>query len=200
MSVYDIKPKFQALLRPLCPRLVAAGISANQITLAAAGLSIAHGVALTLQPGRAIWLILLPATLFIRMALNALDGMLAREHSQKSHLGMILNEICDVVSDAALYLPFALVPGLSPHAAVLIAVLSGLTELTGVVALSIGGSRRHDGPMGKSDRALAFGLFAVLLAIGWLPDSGARAYQWIIVVLLVSTVLNRARKALGEAK
>ena len=43
------------------------------------------------------------------MALNAIDGMLAREFGQKSALGGYLNEIGDVVSDAALYAPFALV-------------------------------------------------------------------------------------------
>src|SRR5947207_2460802 len=56
------------------------------------------------------WL-LLAAFLFIRMALNAVDGMLAREHGMKSKLGAILNELGDVVSDAALYLPFALLAG-----------------------------------------------------------------------------------------
>ena len=43
------------------------------------------------------------------MALNAIDGMLAREFNQKSRLGGYLNEITDVVSDAALYLPFAFI-------------------------------------------------------------------------------------------
>ena len=42
------------------------------------------------------------------MALNAIDGMLAREFNQKSRLGGYLNEITDVVSDAALYLPLLL--------------------------------------------------------------------------------------------
>ena len=42
------------------------------------------------------------------MALNAIDGMLAREYGQKSRLGAYLNELGDVVSDAALYAPFAL--------------------------------------------------------------------------------------------
>ena len=44
-------------------------------------------------------LLLLPAVLFLRMALNAIDGMLAREHNQKSALGAILNELGDVFSD-----------------------------------------------------------------------------------------------------
>ncbi|MGH6933227.1 MAG: CDP-alcohol phosphatidyltransferase family protein [Dongiaceae bacterium] len=200
MSVYDIKPKFQTLIRPLCRRFAAAGLTANQVTMAAAALSIAHGLALASQPGNAVWLILLPVTLFIRMALNAIDGMLAREHNQKSRLGAMLNEVCDVVSDAALYLPFALIPGLSPHAAVLIVVLSGLAELTGVVALSIGSSRRYEGPMGKSDRALAFGLFALLLAFDWISGGWAQGYQWIVFALIGCTIVNRARKALDERK
>ena len=44
------------------------------------------------------------------MAFNAIDGMLAREFGQKSRLGAYLNELTDVVSDAALYLPFAWLP------------------------------------------------------------------------------------------
>ena len=56
------------------------------------------------------WLFwLLPIWLFLRMALNAIDGMLAREFQQQSALGGYLNEITDVVADAALYLPFAFV-------------------------------------------------------------------------------------------
>ncbi len=48
------------------------------------------------------------------MAFNAIDGMLAREHNQQSKLGAFLNELTDVVSDAALYLPFALVRAVQP--------------------------------------------------------------------------------------
>jgi len=36
------------------------------------------------------------------MALNAIDGMLAREHHMQSKLGAILNELGDVVSDTVL--------------------------------------------------------------------------------------------------
>ena len=130
------------------------------------------------------------------MALNAIDGMLAREHDQKSRLGAVLNELSDVVSDAALYLPFALVAPLSPIAAVIAVVLAGLTEMTGVVAQTIGSTRRYDGPMGKSDRAFAYGLLAFLLAIGLGGAAWTQLYQWAIVILLAITIWNRARKAL----
>ena len=50
---------------------------------------------------------------------TATDGqsglLLAREHGQKSPLGGILNELSDVISDAALYLPFGLIAGKHRH-------------------------------------------------------------------------------------
>ena len=111
------------------------------------------------------------------MALNAVDGMLAREHGMKSRLGAMLNELGDVVSDTALYLPLALVPGIRPATVVAPVVLAGLAEMAGVVGVQIGASRRYDGPVGKSDRALAFG--ALCLALGL----GAPAGRWLDVLL-----------------
>jgi CDP-diacylglycerol--glycerol-3-phosphate 3-phosphatidyltransferase len=197
-TIYDLKPRFQALLRPLCIRLAAAGITANQVTMFACAWSVGHGLLLALWPGHRLWLLLLPVTLFARMALNAIDGMLAREHHQKSRLGGLLNELTDVVSDAALYLPFALMPGLSPVAAVIAVVLAGLVETTGLAGMAIGSSRRYDGPMGKSDRAFAYGLLAVALALGFGHSGWGIGYQWIVAALLAATVVNRARKALAE--
>jgi CDP-diacylglycerol--glycerol-3-phosphate 3-phosphatidyltransferase len=195
-SIYDIKPKFQALLRPIKQKLAAAGVTANQVTIAALLLSVGHGLLIAYASMQWLWLLLLPVTLFLRMALNAIDGMLAREHGQKSRLGALLNELSDVASDAALYLPFAVVAPLSATAAVIAVVLAGLTEMTGVVAQTIGSTRRYDGPMGKSDRAFAYGLLAFLLALGLGEASWTHLYQWAIVLLLLVTIWNRARKAL----
>ena len=106
-SVYDLKPAFQRLLRPLVGALAKAGVTANQVTVAALLLSVATGAALLAWPDRRWVLLAVPAVLFVRMALNAVDGMLAREHDQKSRLGAVLNELGDVLSDSALYLPLA---------------------------------------------------------------------------------------------
>ena len=149
-------------------------MTANVVTIAAAVLSLVVGGALALRPASRGALLLLPAALFARMALNAIDGMLAREHGQKSRLGALLNELGDVVSDAALYLPLALVPGFDPRLAVGIVVLAALSEMTGVLGATIGASRRYDGPMGKSDRAFAFGLLALLLGLGVTPG------RWLV--------------------
>lgn len=197
-SIYDLKPRFQALLRPLVKGLARGGVTANQVTLAAAVLSLAAGAMIYLRPAVPRLLLLVPVVLFLRMALNAIDGMLAREHGQRSRLGALLNELGDVVSDAGLYLPFAVVPGLDPRLVVLAVVLALIGELAGVAAIQIGAQRRYDGPMGKSDRAFWFGLLALLLGLGVPPGRWASALLAVVTLLGVVTILNRARRALAE--
>jgi CDP-diacylglycerol--glycerol-3-phosphate 3-phosphatidyltransferase len=199
-SVYDLKPAFQGLLRPLCRGLARVGVTANQVTVAAMLLSLATGATVAWRPGARWPLLLVPAVLFVRMALNAVDGMLAREHGMKSALGGLLNEIGDVVSDAALYLPLARVPGIAPWAIVFAVILAGLTEMTGVVAVAIGASRRYDGPMGKSDRAFVFGVICLALGIGARPGFWTEFVLGAILAALVLTVFNRGRQALREVR
>lgn len=198
-TIYDLKPRFQALLRPVCGALARAGVTANQVTVAAALLSAAGGAAILWLPEARWPLLALPVVLFLRMALNAIDGMLAREHDMKSRLGAVLNELGDVVADAMLYIPLAAVPGV-PGWLVAGLVMAGiLVEMTGVVGIQIGASRRYDGPVGKSDRAFIFGLLAFLLGIG----IGAGVWVDILLGLALAlsgiTVINRARNALAEA-
>ena len=197
-TIYDLKPRFQALLRPLNHALAGAGVSANQVTIAALALSVLGGLALALLPGERWPLLCLPVVLFLRMALNAIDGMLAREHGMATPAGALLNEIGDVLSDTALYLPFALVPGVSPLAVAAVVSLAAASELAGVAGVQIGASRRYDGPMGKSDRAFLFGLAGLLLGLGAVPPAWINALFALACLLLLLTIANRARRALEE--
>lgn len=199
-SVYDLKPRFQAVLRPAVGALARAGVTANQVTVAAAAMSIVAGLALALLAGSRASLLLMPLVLFLRMALNAIDGMLAREHGQKSRVGAILNETGDVVSDAALYL--ALVPALAPFGAgplPIVAFVFGavLTEFVGVLGPSIGAPRAYDGPMGKSDRAAAIGLLAAALAAGVSGGAWIDPVFAALAALTVFTAVRRAHALLG---
>jgi CDP-diacylglycerol---glycerol-3-phosphate 3-phosphatidyltransferase len=198
-SIYDIKPAFQNLLRPITRSLARAGVTANQVTVAAAVLSAAVGACIGLYPTARWPLLVLPGFLFVRMALNAIDGMLAREHNMKSRLGAVLNEVGDVLADTALYLPLALVPDFSALLIVLITLLAIISEMTGVVAVQIGATRRYDGPMGKSDRAFVFGLLALLVGLGVPGGLWLAAVQAAVGALLCLTIYNRARRALAEA-
>lgn len=173
------------------------GITANQVTLTAAAASVALGVLLALDRSPQLFL-LLPFFLFIRMAFNAIDGLLAREHGQQSRLGAILNETTDVVSDAALYLPFALLPGVNAALVVIVVLLAVLSEMTGVLGMTIGGSRRYDGPLGKSDRAFLFGLIGLLIGLGVPIGAYLNGIMTLAALLLLATNIRRARLALAE--
>jgi len=73
-----------------------------------------------------------------------------------------------------------------------------MVEMSGVVAVQIGASRRYDGPMGKSDRALVFGSLALAAGLG-LPLSPWVGWLLAAVLLLsLVTLFNRARRALEE--
>ena len=198
MTIYDLKPAFQNMLRPTCKALANAGVTANQVTVVALLLSIVVGGLFASYPSARWAALLIPVWLFMRMALNAIDGMLAREHNMQSELGGILNELSDVVADAALYLPFALVAGISPALVVVVVILSILTEMAGVVAVQVGASRRYDGPMGKSDRAFVFGLLALLIGLGLDLQWWDNAALAVVATLTALTVINRSSKALQE--
>jgi CDP-diacylglycerol--glycerol-3-phosphate 3-phosphatidyltransferase len=200
MTIYQLKPAFQNLLRPLCRALAARGITANQVTISALLLSMGTGLAIWLSAGARWALALLPIVLFLRMALNAVDGMLAREHDMKTPLGAILNELGDVASDTALYLPLAAVPGHAPSLVILIVVLAVISEMTGVLAVLVGAQRRYDGPMGKSDRAFVFGLLALILATGVPAGLWLNIVLAAVLLLLGLTVFNRAKRSLVEVK
>lgn len=195
-SIYALKGRFQALLRPLVRGLFAAGVTANQVTLVAGLGSLAVAAWVALRGGTQPWVFAaLPLWMFLRMALNAIDGMLAREHGQQSRLGAYLNELCDVVSDSALYLALLAVPGVAPWTLLLFAGLAALTEFAGVLGPSVGAPRRYDGPMGKSDRAFWFGLLGLLIAF----DAAAPLLHGVaalVAVLSAWTVVNRLRQAL----
>ena len=198
VSVYQLKSRFQDLLRPLTRQLAQCGITANQVTVTAMLISALVGVWLVIADNKT-WFWLIPIWLFVRMAMNAIDGMLAREFNQQSALGAYLNELGDLVSDTALFMPFLWIAPFQPHWMGLIIVLALLTEFAGLLGLSVGASRRYDGPMGKSDRALLFGILG-----GWLAADGFLP-QWMIwlqpllIVLLLWTIFNRMRRGLAEA-
>ncbi len=198
MTIYDLKPAFQALLRPTCRTLVRAGVTANQVTIAAMLMSVAVGAVFALNATQTWAALLIPVWLFLRMALNAIDGMMAREHQMQSPLGGFLNELTDVISDAVLYLPFALIAAISAELIVFIVFASLLVEMTGVVAVQVGASRRYDGPMGKSDRAFAFGLLGLLIGLGVPLEPWVNPALTVMAVLAVWTIINRIRSGLRE--
>lgn len=195
ISVYNIKPKFQALLRPILLKLHVWGVSPNGLTLAAIALSLITGL-LFWQYDNPIAYLIVAAALLLRMALNALDGMMARTYKMQSRLGEVLNEAGDVVSDLFIFFPFLKLPFINTYLLFAFIILAVVNEFAGVLGKAMGGERRYEGPMGKSDRALFLGLICIVLYF-W---TAAQPYMNItfglaILLLLISTV-TRLKKSL----
>tara|TARA_X000001036_G_scaffold436754_1_gene480551 strand:- start:2146 stop:2739 length:594 start_codon:yes stop_codon:yes gene_type:complete len=196
ISVYDLKSRFQDLLRPICKGLAERGVTANQVTLTALGLSIFYGALLCFNIS-ALWLAL-PLFLFIRMGLNAIDGMLAREHNMKSKLGMALNELGDVISDTALFIPFIFYAPAAGYAVAAFIFVAALSELCGLLAFMMSGTRRYDGPMGKSDRAAATGILGFIIGLGISLQSTLGIIFIFLTLLCIWSCVNRLSAALKE--
>lgn len=199
-SVYDLKPRFQNLLRPLLRGLVARKITPNMVTVLALIGSVVIGLLVGKHPGSTSWLLLLPIWLFIRMALNAIDGMMAREFNLSSNLGAVLNELGDVLSDICLYLPMAWINERAALGVIFFVTGAIVTEFCGVLGKALGATRHYEGPMGKSDRAFFVGLLAILTF--FFPVI-LNYWGWIFAVgflLTVSTCWNRTAGALKELR
>ena len=161
ISVYNLKPKFQKLLVPLLVLLRKLGISPNHITVFSVFFSIFIAYVLVKAPENNILFLMVSLGLLFRMMLNALDGMMAKKYNLQSKLGEILNEIGDIISDIAIYFPFLYFDDIRFEYVLAFILLSVINEFCGLLAKTISGERRYDGPMGKSDRALFVGLICI---------------------------------------
>lgn len=193
MTIYDLKPKFQDMLRPLVVTLFKSGITPNQITVFTCFLSIAVGLFLYLSENNLF--AILPFFFFFRMALNAIDGMLAKEHNLKTSLGAVLNEVTDVVSDGFLYFAFIKFTFINQKLLLFIIFFAIVTEVTGLSALINNKPRQYAGPMGKSDRAFVFSVLAILISFGVDHQSIYNGILSLVAVLLLMTVANRTMRA-----
>lgn len=200
ISIYQLKPAFQNLLRPLVRGCAAAGITANAVTLTALFISLVLGACLIAwgQAQHSLFL-LLPLWMFVRMAFNAVDGMLAREFGQQSALGAYLNELSDVIADGALYLPFAFVAPFSAWSIAALIWLAALSEMAGALGPLVGAARAYHGPMGKSDRAFVFGALGLLVGVGIALPSWAVVLIYVVCGLMVINIIKRIQAGVQGA-
>lgn len=195
---FDSKVFFQMLFRPAANSMAEVGITANQVTASTIIISIIAGTAGLAWPGlRWPWIAIL-SVLFIRLAFNHIDGMLAREHGMATPLGGILNELSDVISDIVLFLPLAAISDIAPWPVFLAVLFGVLTEMAGVVGLAIGASRREDGPLSKKPRGICFSIIMLAIIISGSPGGWMNIFLIALLPLMVLTIINRVTGAIRE--
>jgi CDP-diacylglycerol---glycerol-3-phosphate 3-phosphatidyltransferase len=197
ISLYSIKPKFQQLLKPLLGFLYKKGVTANMITWCAILLSAATGALMWIHPYGKMFL-LLPLSLLLRMALNALDGMMARTYDMQSKKGEILNELGDVVSDFLMFFPLFKLFSLRMEILIAFLFMSLVNEYAGILGKAIVGIRQYDGPMGKSDRAFVIGFLSLVFYFTTKIESYMDSIFIVITFLLVLSTYFRIKKTLNH--
>jgi CDP-diacylglycerol---glycerol-3-phosphate 3-phosphatidyltransferase len=197
-SLTLLKSLLRRAVRPVAGRLYEAGVTANQVTSTSLVGSVLVGALLCRFADHSSSFAMLPAWLVARTAFAAIDGTLAVEFGQKSRLGGVLNEVGDVVSDIALFLPLAFVPPFSGASIALVVCFAAMSEFVGMAGTMLSGTRRLEGPLGKVDRSIVLALVAIAIAAcGRLPE-GARFVVPALCLGLVVTIWNRLRFALVE--
>ncbi|MBI4337921.1 MAG: CDP-alcohol phosphatidyltransferase family protein [Chloroflexi bacterium] len=193
MGIYGVKPQFQRALRAVERPLVRRHVHPDVLTFSALGLSLVGGLALYGSRWTPWALLAVPAVALLRIALNALDGMVARDLGVARPWGEVLNEVCDRLSDVAFFGGLAQAPEVSTPLAVAVLVFMLLNSFLGVVSKAAGGPRQYGGVMGKADRMLLLALASVVaLALPGRPVfNGLLAF--VLVGLLV-TLCQRMRK------
>ena len=189
-TLYNVKPRFQRMLEPIVDALERRGVSPDAVTWFGFAASVVSGA---LAVGAAQFrpaFLAVPGVLLVRMAANAVDGQLARRVGPTAR-GEVLNEVLDVAGDAAAYLPFALLVEGGAARMVGVVVVFGL--VAEMAAVAGGGPRRNHGPLGKSDRALAFSLLAVLIGSGLASPQLVLGAFGVLVALALATIRNRMR-------
>ena len=200
ISIYEIKPKFQQLLMPIVDWMRKIGMTPNQVTILALVLSILTGIILSIFHDNKWIFILMPIVMFVRMALNAIDGVMAKKYQMKSHLGLLLNELGDVISDLFLFIPFVFIAEDYGIGIMLFISLSIISEMAGVTVQVIGSSRRYDGPMGKSDRAFIVGFISFLIFVHLNIIPYLHFVFYVCSILMLINIYNRITNGLKEVK
>jgi len=139
-SLTPLKSLLRRAVRPVAGRLYEAGVTANQVTSTSLVGSVLVGAPLCRFADHSSSFAILPAWLVARTAFAAIDGTLAVEFGQKSRLGGVLNEVGDVVSDIALFLPLVFVPPFSGASIALVVCFAAMSEFVGMAGTMLSGA------------------------------------------------------------
>lgn len=185
MDLYATKAATLARLGPLIDRLAAAGVSPDQLTLAAIPIAILGGVCLFASTVAPVLLVLVPVFATTRLVLNLLDGAVARRTGRMHPRGELFNEVSDRICDIAFLAPVAFLPGASTTVVLLGVVGAIVASYIGVVAKAAGGERIYRGILSKPGRMVLVSVCSIAYLV-----VGQIAWTAFGAVLLAGTWLT----------
>jgi CDP-diacylglycerol--glycerol-3-phosphate 3-phosphatidyltransferase len=188
MNLYATKGAVNARLVPLVDRLARAGVTPDQVTLAAVPVAVIGGACLLLSTSLPALLLAVPVLVVLRLVLNLIDGNMARRTGKIHPRGELYNEVGDRLADVAFIAPVAFLPGASPQIVLLGVLVGMMASYVGITARAAGGERIYRGILSKPGR------MALLVACSlWAFIAGsADTLAWAAFgpILLAGTMLT----------
>jgi CDP-diacylglycerol--glycerol-3-phosphate 3-phosphatidyltransferase len=188
MNLYATKGAVNTRLVPLVDRLSRAGVTPDQVTLAAVPVALVGGACLLVSTQVPVLLLAVPLLIVIRIVLNLIDGNLARRTGRIHPRGELFNEVGDRLADIAFLAPVAWLPGASASL-VLLGVLGGvLASYVGITSRAAGGERIYRGILSKPGR-----MTLLLVCSLWAFAEGTGSNNaWLVFgpLLLLGTTLT----------
>jgi CDP-diacylglycerol--glycerol-3-phosphate 3-phosphatidyltransferase len=188
MDLYATKAAVNARLVPLVDRLAKAGVTPDQVTVAAIPVAVLSGACLLLSTSLPWLLLLVPLLVLLRIVLNLVDGNMARRTGKIHPRGELYNEVGDRIADIAFLAPVAFLPGALPQIVLLGVLMGVMASYVGITARAAGGERIYRGILSKPGR------MALLVTCSlWAFLAGpADTLAWTVFgpILLVGTTLT----------
>jgi CDP-diacylglycerol--glycerol-3-phosphate 3-phosphatidyltransferase len=197
MGIYQVKPKFQHALGGIEARLVRRRVHPDYLTIGALALSMLGGVGLWGSHWSRWLLLLIPVVAIGRTALNALDGLVARDTGLARPWGEVLNECCDRLADVALLGGVSFAIGSDARLGAVTIVVMLLCSYLSIVSKAAGGKRQYGGIMGKADRMIYLSIASVI-AFALPGDRVFTIFLFVVLAGLLLTIPVRARSTYAD--
>ncbi len=183
MGIYKIKPLFQKFLEPITNLLVKHAVSPDLINLGGIVTSVVMVVSFWLAQEAHGWLILSAICVPLRLAMNALDGQVARALEVDDPLGEAKNELSDRLADAITFGGLCFITVIPLYLSIPALVLTLLIGYMGILSKAITGVREYAGIMAKPDRV-------IVIAIACLLTAFTASWAWFSIALVSVIVLG----------
>ena len=192
MDLYATKGAINARLVPLVDRLAKAGVTPDQVTLAAVPVAVLGGACLLLSTSVPALLLAVPLLVVLRIVLNLVDGNMARRTGKIHPRGELYNELGDRVADIAFLAPVAFLPGASPQIVLLGVLMGVMASYVGITARAAGGERIYRGILSKPGRMALLVMCSLWAFVAGPTDTTAwAAFGPILLVGTTLTLLER---------
>jgi len=199
MGIYSTKARWQQALRPFVAFCARNRVHPDVFTYGALLLSFVAAFALWRAGARRAWLWLVPPCVLVRLLLNLMDGLVAREVGLADAWGEAKNEFGDRVADAAIFLGLSFGGYVDARLAALSLAFILCVSYLGILGKSLGGARVYGGIFGKGDRMISLAAFTLYPILS--GDLGS--YNWYLAsaaLAAAATVAQRLRSIHGHTE